>query len=253
MVRSGAVTAEEDNMLTISTDGRKAALDVRLVTGQPSRGASKLTTAADTIATLHHRYRNATYLDAATGGRSAIPGGLQIVFCDLSTPASDRWNAYDELRLLLAARGLPASAVRFIHEARNDAENARLFAACRAGHVSLLIGSTEKMGVGTNIHDRCIAIHHLDCPWRPADIEQRDGRGIRQGNQNPTIHILRDAVEGSFDAYSWQTVERKARFINQIMRAGSTCARSKTSARTRGARDSRDPARCRERRRCDLP
>ena len=89
--------------------------------------------------------------------------------------------------------------MRFIHGARNDAEKARLFAACRAGHVSVLVGSTEKMGVGTNIQDRCIAIHHLDCPWRPADIEQRDGRGVRQGNQNPEIHILRYAVQGSFD------------------------------------------------------
>jgi hypothetical protein len=218
-VRSRAVTPEEDNMLKISTDGRKAALDMRLVTGQPPSGASKLTTAADTIAALHDRYADATYLDAATGERSPIPGGLQIVFCDLSTPAAgDRWNAYDELRRLLAQRGLPANTVRFMHEAGNDAEKARLFAACRSGHVSVLIGSTEKMGVGTNIQDRCIAIHHLDCPWRPADIEQRDGRGVRQGNQNPAIHIVRYAVEGSFDAYSWQTVERKARFINQIMR-----------------------------------
>jgi Helicase conserved C-terminal domain len=108
--------------------------------------------------------------------------------------------------------------VRFIHEARNDAEKARLFAACRAGHVSVLVGSTEKMGVGTNIQDRCVAIHHVDVPWRPADIEQRDGRGVRQGNQNPEIAIYRYAVQGSFDTYSWQTVERKARFIAQVMR-----------------------------------
>ena len=145
-------------------------------------------------------------------------GALQIASRDLSTPNSERWNAYDELRALLTARGMPAEQVRFIHEARNDAEKARLFAVRRAGHVSVLVGSTEKMGVGTNIQDRCIAIHHLDCPWRPADIEQRDGRGVRQGNQNPEIHIIRYAVKGSFDTYSWQTVERKARFINQVMR-----------------------------------
>ncbi|MGA2924856.1 MAG: helicase C-terminal domain-containing protein [Solirubrobacteraceae bacterium] len=218
LVRSRSVTPEEDNMLKISTDGRKAALDMRLVAGQPPDGSSKLQIAADTIAGLHHRYRDAEYVDAATGERSAIPGALQIVFCDLSTPAPDRWNAYHELRALLEARGLPPASVRFIHEARNDLEKARLFAACRAGHVSVLVGSTEKMGIGTNIQDRCIAIHHVDVPWRPADIEQRDGRGVRQGNQNPEIHIVRYAVEGSFDAYSWQTVERKARFINQIMR-----------------------------------
>jgi Helicase conserved C-terminal domain len=217
-VRCRAVTPEEDNMLKISTDGRKAALDMRLVTGQPSTGPSKLEHAAETIAALHARHRAATYLDADSGERSPIAGALQIVFCDLSTPHADRWNAYDELRALLEARGLPAGSVRFIHQARNDAEKARLFAACRAGHVSVLVGSTEKMGVGTNIQDRCVAIHHLDCPWRPADIEQRDGRGVRQGNQNPEIAIYRYAIEGSFDAYSWQTVERKARFINQIMR-----------------------------------
>ena len=205
-------------MLKISTDGRKAALDMRLVAGEPATGPSKLQIAADTIAGLHHRHRHDEYLDAATGERSPVSGALQVVFCDLSTPASDRWNAYHELRRLLEARGLPAGSVRFIHDAGNDAEKARLFAACRTGHVSVLIGSTEKMGVGTNIQDRCIAVHHVDCPWRPADIEQRDGRGVRQGNQNPEIHILRYAVEGSFDAYSWQTVERKARFINQIMR-----------------------------------
>ena len=139
------------------------------------------------------------------------------MFCDLSTP-SERWNAYHELRDLLAGRGVPREQVRFIHEARNDREKARLFAACRAGHVAVIVGSTEKMGVGTNIQDRCVAVHHLDCPWRPADIEQREGRGVRQGNQNPEIAIYRYAVEGSFDAYSWQTVERKARFINQVMR-----------------------------------
>ena len=108
--------------------------------------------------------------------------------------------------------------MRFIHEANNDADKGRLFAAARAGHVAVLIGSTQRMGVGTNVQARCVALHHIDCPWRPADIEQREGRALRQGNQNPEIGILRYVVEGSFDAYSWQTVERKARFIAQIMR-----------------------------------
>jgi N12 class adenine-specific DNA methylase len=216
-VRGRMVTPEEDNMLKVTTDGRKAALDTRLVTGQKASTPGKLDHAADAIARLWREHRDQLYR-TPSGDPSPITGALQIVFCDLSTPHPDRWNAYDELRQLLAARGLPVEQVRFIHEARNDAEKARLFAACRAGHVSVLVGSTEKMGVGTNIQDRCIAIHHLDCPWRPADIEQRDGRGVRQGNQNPEIHIIRYATQGSFDTYSWQTVERKARFINQVMR-----------------------------------
>jgi N12 class adenine-specific DNA methylase len=216
-VRSRAVTPDEDNMLKISTDGRKAALDMRLVSGQPSSSTTKLDVVADTIARVWREHRDRPYLDPGTGERSPTPGALQIVFCDLSTP-SERWNAYDELRALLAARGLPAGQVRFIHEAHNDDEKARLFAACRAGHVAVIVGSTQKMGVGTNIQDRCVAVHHVDCPWRPSDVEQRQGRGVRQGNQNPEIHIYRFVVEGSFDAYSWQTVERKARFINQIMR-----------------------------------
>jgi len=216
-VRSRLVTPEEDNMLKVTTDGRKAALDTRLVTGQPASRPGKLEHAADTIHRLWHQHRDQSYR-APSGEPSPLTGGLQIVFCDLSTPNSERWNAYDDLRALLAARDLPADTVRFIHEARNDAEKVRLFQACRAGHVSVLVGSTEKMGVGTNIQDRCIAIHHLDCPWRPADIEQRDGRGVRQGNQNPEVHIIRYATQGSFDTYSWQTVERKARFINQVMR-----------------------------------
>jgi N12 class adenine-specific DNA methylase len=216
-VRGRIVTPEEDNMLKVTTDGRKAALDTQLLTGQKASTPGKLDHAADTIARLWREHRDQLYR-TPSGDPSPITGALQIVFCDLSTPNPERWTAYDELRQLLAGRGLPAEQIRFIHEARNDAEKARLFAACRAGHISVLIGSTEKMGVGTNIQDRCIAIHHLDCPWRPADIEQRDGRGVRQGNQNPEIHIIRYATQGSFDTYSWQTVERKARFINQVMR-----------------------------------
>ena len=139
------------------------------------------------------------------------------MFCDLSTPAQG-WNAYDELRSLLSEHGIPRDRIRAIHEARNDAEKGRLFAASRSGHVSVLVGSTEKMGVGTNVQTRAIALHHLDCPWRPADIEQREGRILRQGNQNGQVGIYRYVVERSFDAYSWQTVERKAKFISQVTR-----------------------------------
>jgi hypothetical protein len=217
-VRSRSVTPEEDNMLLITGDGRKAALDMRLATGQPAAGQSKLEIAAGRIAGIWQEHRHRPYDDPDTGERSPIPGALQIVFCDLGTPAADRWNAYDELREQLAARGVPRDHVRYIHDAKTDVEKGRLFAAARAGHVAVIVGSTEKMGVGTNIQARAIALHLLDCPWRPSDIEQRQGRILRQGNQNPEVGIYRYVVEGSFDAYSWQTVERKARFIAQVMR-----------------------------------
>ena len=216
-VRAKRVTPEEDNMLKISTDGRKAALDMRMVTGQPSSTPSKLDVAAEKIAGIWREHRANVYRDPASGEASPRPGALQIVFCDLGTPR-ETWNAYDELRDQLAARGVPRDEIRFVHDARNDAEKGRLFAAARAGQVAVLIGSTEKMGVGLNVQASAIALHHIDCPWRPADIEQRDGRILRQGNQNPEVGNYRYAVEGSFDAYSWQTVERKARFIAQIMR-----------------------------------
>ncbi len=216
-VRSKAVTPEEDNMLKISTDGRKAALDMRMVSGQPSSTASKLDVAATRIAGIYHEHRDRSYRDSATGGPSPTAGALQIVFCDLGTPR-ETWNAYDELRDQLAGHGVPRDRVRFIHEAKNDGDKGRLFAAARAGDISVLIGSTQKMGVGVNVQARCIALHHIDCPWRPADIEQRDGRMMRQGNQNAEVGIYRYVVANSFDAYSWQTVERKAVFIAQVMR-----------------------------------
>lgn len=216
-VRSKRVTPEQDNMLKISTDGRKAALDMRMVTGQPSSTASKLDVAAAKIAGIWREHSADAYRDPASGEISPRAGALQIVFCDLGTPR-ETWNAYDELRDQLAEHGVPREQIRFVHDARNDSEKGRLFAAARAGQVAVLIGSTEKMGVGLNVQARAIALHHIDCPWRPADIEQRDGRILRQGNQNPEVGNYRYAVEGSFDAYSWQTVERKARFIAQIMR-----------------------------------
>jgi N12 class adenine-specific DNA methylase len=216
-VRSRGVDPSEDNMLKISGDGRRAALDMRLVSGERSTGECKLERAAATIAQVWRENRQNQYVDRDNGQPSPTLGGLQIVFCDLSTP-SDHWNAYSELKGLLAAHGMPKTQVRFIHDARNDAEKGRLFAACRAGHVAVLIGSTEKMGVGTNIQARAVALHHLDCPWRPADIDQREGRILRQGNQNPQVEMYRYVVERSFDAYSWQTVERKAKFIAQVTR-----------------------------------
>ena len=216
-VRGRIVDPTEDNMLKITGDGRKAALDMRLVTGEPAGAPGKLQAAAENIARLYHATRSREYLDPVTGQPSPTPGALQIVFCDLSTPA-DGWNAYDQLRDELVDRGVPADRVRYIHEARDDVEKARLFAACRAGEVNVIVGSTQKMGVGTNIQARAIALHHVDVPWRPADVAQRDGRIMRQGNQNLTVGIYRYVTEGSFDTYMWQTVERKARFINQVIR-----------------------------------
>ena len=214
----GGVDPTEDNMLKVTGDGRRAALDMRLIDGTVLQGRCKLQYAADEIAAIHHANVERRYLIPGTEIESTLPGALQIVFCDLSTPKKEAWNAYDELRLLLAERGIAAEQVRFIHQARNDAEKARLFEACRTGKVSVIVGSTEKMGLGTNIQARAVALHHLDCPWRPADLEQRDGRALRQGNQNPEIQIIRYVVEQTFDAYNWQTVERKATFIGQITR-----------------------------------
>ena len=219
-VASRAVEPSVDNMLKISSDGRAAALDLRLLEpGTFPTGPVKLDAVADKILAHWRATRDNEYVDPLTEQPSAVRGGLQLVFCDLGTPGGKgRWSVYEELRSTLIQGGMPPDAVRFIHEARNDAEKARLFAAARGGHVAVLIGSTSKMGVGTNVQDRITAMHHVDCPWRPADLEQRDGRGIRQGNQNPEVELFRYVTEGSFDAYSWQTVARKAAFIAQIQR-----------------------------------
>jgi N12 class adenine-specific DNA methylase len=213
-IRNRAVAPEEDNMLKVSGDGRRAALDLRLV-GLPQTVPGKIEAAADRIAAIWREHRDDEYL-RPDGTPYPVCGSLQIVFCDLGTPGPG-WNAYDELRDQLTARGLPRETVRFVHEAKNDAKLARLFAACRAGHVAVLIGSTEKMGVGTNVQDRAIALHHLDAPWRPADVDQREGRIVRQGNLNEEVQVIRHLTSRSFDGYLWQTLERKARFIRQVM------------------------------------
>ncbi len=216
-VAARAVDPEVDNMLKISTDGRKAALDMRLVAADTPIGyVTKTEVAADRIAAIYAEHDTTIYTDVVTGEEPPRPGGLQLVFCDLSTPSAT-WNVYAELRDQLAARGVPAEQVRFIHEARNDAEKARMFADARDGRIAVLVGSTSKMGVGTNVQARAVALHHLDCPWRPADLEQRDGRIIRQGNQNKEVSIFRYVVPGSFDGFMWQTVERKQAFIAQVI------------------------------------
>lgn len=221
-VRGGKVEPTEDNMLKISTDGRKAALSMELV-GQ-AREPGKIDAAADRIARIYEANADRRY------GDDPIPGSLQIVFCDMGTPKDSGkktrsvddsdydWNAYDALKTELVARGVPAEKIAFIHHAKNDVQKAQMFAAARNGRISVLIGSSGKMGVGTNIQDRAVALHHLDAPWRPADVEQREGRIVRQGNLNPDVEIIRYVTEKSFDAYMWQTLERKAKFIQQIMR-----------------------------------
>ena len=221
-IRTRAVAPEVDNMLKVSTHGRLAALDLRLVLDEFTAATidpahTKVEVAADKIAAVWAEHKDRTYLDPATGEASPIPGAFQLVFCDLSTPNPDRWNAYDALRDALYDRGLPLGSVRFIHEARNDAEKGRLFAECRSGHVSVLIGSTGKMGVGTNVQNRAIHLLDMDAPWRPADVTQRHGRIIRQGNQNTEVQLTQVLTEGSFDAIMWQTLQRKAEFIDQIM------------------------------------
>jgi hypothetical protein len=213
-IRNRAVSPEEDNMLKVSGDGRRAALDLRLV-GLPHRTPGKIEAAAASIASIWRAHRGDEYL-APDGTPYPVRGSLQLVFCDLGTPGPE-WNAYDELRGQLVARGLSRESVRFVHEAKNDTELARLFAACRSGHVAVLVGSTEKMGVGTNVQDRAVALHHLDAPWRPADVAQREGRIIRQGNLNPEVQVIRWTARQSFDGYMWQTLERKARFIRDVM------------------------------------
>jgi N12 class adenine-specific DNA methylase/SAM-dependent methyltransferase len=216
-IRARAVHPTEDNMLKVSGDGRKAALDLRLVAQPPDPDGGKITLAAQRIAHIWAAHRHDRYPDG-DGNPHPRPGSLQLVFCDLGTPTSDGWNVYDELKSELVARGLAAEQIRYIHDARTDQAKADLFAACRDGRVAILVGSTEKMGFGTNVQTRAVALHHLDCPWRPADIEQREGRILRQGNNNPAVEIVRYVTEGSFDVFMWQTVERKAAFIHQVTR-----------------------------------
>jgi hypothetical protein len=226
-VQARAVPPEEDNMLKVATHGRMAALDLRLLGRDPGEDA-KLAAAATRIAGIHHANADRAYPD------SDVAGSLQIVFCDLGTPSarsrsagglSAGWNAYDELKQLLVERGVPAEKIRYVHEARNDKEKGEMFAAARNGRISVLLGSTEKMGVGTNDQARAIALHHLDCPWRPADIAQREGRLLRQGNLNLEVEVIRSVSEGSFDAYLW--------LLNRTNRRGSPVPRRLVSVSMR--------------------
>lgn len=218
-LRSSFAGDNGDHLFKVLHDGRAAAVDLRLI-GRDTEQGTKVQVAAERIAALWADHRNNIY-PAADGTEHPTRGALQIVFCDLGTPKprdDNQWTVYDELRTQVAARGVPRESVRFVHEAKNDQQKGELFAACRDGRVSVLVGSTPMMATGANVQLRAIALHHIDCPWKPAELHQRDGRIMRQGNKNDEIHILRYVTEGSFDAYSWQTVERKAAFISQVIR-----------------------------------
>jgi N12 class adenine-specific DNA methylase len=201
-----------DNMLKITGEGRKAALDMRLV--QPDIEPppdSKVDRAVSRIAKIWSDTRNER--------------STQLIFSDLSTPDPERFNVYADIRSKLVAAGIPPKEIAFIHDAETDTAKKLLFDGVNAGRVRILLGSTEKMGAGTNVQRRLVALHHLDAPWRPRDIEQREGRILRQGNTNKEVQIYRYVTEGSFDAYMWQTLETKARFIHQVMR-GETSVRA---------------------------
>lgn len=211
-VRAGSVDPHVDNMLKITTDGRKLALDQRLLNpALPDDPGSKANACADKVYEIWAQTRERR--------------STQLIFSDLATPGTGAWNVYDDIRDKLIARGVPKEEIAYIHDANTDAKKAALFARVRAGKVRVLLGSTQKMGAGTNVQTKLIALHHLDVPWRPSDIEQREGRILRQGNENKRVQIFRYATEGSFDAYSWQLIENKQRYISQIM-TSKTPARS---------------------------
>ena len=208
-VRARLVEPNIDNMLKITNDGRKLALDQRMIDPMlPDDPESKVNACVDNVYRIWEEH--------------ADTKATQLVFCDLSTPKNDgTFNVYDDMREKLIARGIPAEQVRFIHEATTDAQKKELFGKVRSGEVRVLFGSTPKMGAGTNVQDRLIAIHNLDCPWRPSDLEQRQGRIERQGNMFPEVEVYRYVTEQTFDAYLYQLVESKQKFISQIMTSKS--------------------------------
>ena len=208
-VRNRQVQLYEDNMLKITNDGRKLALDQRLLNDMlPDEENSK---AATCVEKAYEIWENTKEQKSA-----------QLIFCDLSTPKGDgTFNVYEDIKNKLMEKGVPEQEIAFIHDANTELRKAELFAKVRSGQVRFLLGSTAKMGAGTNVQDRLIALHHLDVPWRPSDIEQQEGRILRQGNQNDKVKIFRYVTEGTFDSYSWQLIENKQKFIGQIMTSKS--------------------------------
>lgn len=208
-VRDRQVQPYEDNMLKITNDGRKLALDQRLLNDMlPDEENSK---AATCVEKAYEIWEN-----------TKEQKSTQLIFCDLSTPKGDgTFNVYEDIKNKLMEKGVPENEIAFIHDANTELRKAELFAKVRSGQVRFLLGSTAKMGAGTNVQDRLIALHHLDVPWRPSDIEQQEGRILRQGNQNDKVKIFRYVTEGTFDSYSWQLIENKQKFIGQIMTSKS--------------------------------
>lgn len=212
-VRNGRISRKDDNMLKITTDGRKAALDLRLVDPKASfTYQSKVARCSENVADIYFK----TLADKST----------QIIFCDTSTPKAG-FNIYTELKDRLVLHGVPESKIAFVHDAETETKRSLLFAKVRSGDIRILIGSTYKLGLGVNVQKRLIALHHIDVPWRPADMTQREGRILRQGNTNSKVYIYRYITEGSFDAYSWQLLETKQRFISELL-SGSLTERSGT-------------------------
>ena len=210
-VRKGAASRRDDNMLKITTDGRKAALDLRLVdSGATFTFQSKVARCAENVLSYYMK--------------SSAFQGTQLVFCDTSTPKSG-FNLYTELKNLLICYGIPEEEIAFVHDADTEKKRNDLFGKIRKGEIRILVGSTFKLGLGVNVQDKLLAVHHLDVPWRPADMVQREGRILRQGNQNKKIDICRYITEGSFDAYSWQLLETKQRFISDLL-SGTVTDRS---------------------------
>jgi len=211
-LRTSRVDPSIDNMLKITSEGRKAALDMRLVRASaPDEPSGKVNLAVENIIRIWSE---------TTDRRCA-----QLVFCDLSTPKDRGFSVYRDMADKLQARGIPETEIAFIQDYDSDASKLALFKDVRSGKVRVLFGSTQKMGSGTNVQERLIALHHLDAPWRPADVEQREGRILRQGNKNPVVSVFRYVTEGSFDAYMWQTLETKAKFIAQVMTGDMTIRR----------------------------
>lgn len=208
-VRNGNVDPKIDNMLKITNDGRKLALDQRLINDLlPDEPESKVNLCVENAYQVW---------EESTPDKST-----QLIFCDLSTPKADgTFNVYDDVRKKLVAKGIPREEIAFIHEANTETKKAELFAKVRSGQVRILLGSTPKLGAGTNIQDRLIALHHLDCPWKPSDLEQQEGRILRQGNRNQKVKIFRYVTENTFDSYMWQILENKQKFISQIMTSKS--------------------------------
>lgn len=208
IIHEGGIDPTEDNMLKVTNDGRKLALDQRLINPLlPANENSKVNSCIDNVFEIWNKTSDSK--------------STQMIFCDMSVPKADTFNVYDEIKNILIKKGVPESEIAYIHNANSDAKKKELFSKVRSGKVRILIGSTQKMGAGTNVQNLLIATHDLDCPWRPSDLEQRAGRIIRQGNSNKEVHIYRYVTEGTFDAYLYQLVENKQKFISQIITSKS--------------------------------